>query len=100
MTPVEHLIQSKNDEIVSKWNRARFRRLAMVLNLTETELHRMAYGLPIHLRDHLKKNRFPAPIAGHLENIEQWALHSKLGERFKPTAQDIILQQSLNPIPV
>jgi hypothetical protein len=65
----------------------------MILEMTEGELYRMAYGAPLNLRRHLKENRFPAAIAGHLENIEQWVLNSRLGERFKPTAQDIMLNR-------
>jgi hypothetical protein len=99
VTPAEHLIQSRNDEIVSKWNRARFRRLAMILNMTEGELNRMAYGSPFYLRRWLKDNKFPAAVAGHLENIERWVLQSRLKARFDfPTAQDEILQQKVKEL--
>lgn len=99
MTPAQVVIRSRNDEIVRSWNRARFRRLAQILNLTEGELADMAYIVPIQFRRHMKENKFPAAVAGHLENIERWVKASKLGVRFKKgTAQDIILKQKVSEL--
>lgn len=68
----------------------------MVLNMTEGELWRMAYGNPLLLRKSLRENKIPSPVAGHLENIERWVKASRLGVRFeKGTAQDIILQEKV-----
>lgn len=68
----------------------------MALELTEPELGEMAYVQSTALRGYLKKNMFPPPVAGHLENIERWMLMSKLGIKFKKgTAQDIVLKKKM-----
>ena len=93
-TPAQHIIRSKNDEITRGWNRARFRRLAQALKLTDQELGELAYAQSVNLSRYLKENRFPPPIAGHLHNIEAWAKNHLFGVPFQGdrTAQDIILQ--------
>jgi len=99
VTPAQHLIRSRNKEIVGNWNRPRFRRLAMILEMTEGELSEMVFMAPVILRKALKENKFPPPIAGHLENIERWVRASRLGVRFKkPTAQDEVLMGKLKEL--
>lgn len=96
MTPAQRVIKSRNDEIVRGWNRARFRRLASILEVTEAELGEMAYLPTFQLRQHLRANKFSAPVAGHLENIERYAKASRLKVRFeKGTAQDMVLQEKI-----
>ena len=71
----------------------------MILEITEGELGDMAYAPPISLRANLKKNVFPAAVAGHLENIERWVKQSRLGVRFAtPTAQDQILREKVKEL--
>lgn len=93
-TPAQLVIRSRNKEIVRFWNRARFRRLAAMLELTEGELGEMAYCTPAYLRKYIKENKFHAAVAGHLENIERYTLESRLGCKFeKGTGQDIMFRK-------
>lgn len=94
MTPSQQVIRSRNAEIARKWTRARFRRLAFALELTDGELGDMAYINPSQLRKYLKDNKFPAPIAGHLENIERYFEERVMRTRTDgPTGQEMILFQ-------
>lgn len=99
MTPAQRIIRSRNKEIADAWNRARFRRLAQILELTEGELADMAYIPSLSFKSYMRANRFPEAVAGHLENIERYVKASRLGVRFKHgTAQDIILKRKIEEL--
>lgn len=96
MTPAQHVIRSKNKEIWRSWNRARFRRLAKLLQVTEGELADMAYINGNAFSSYIRDNQFPMPVAGHLENIERYFLAKRVGETFEDTGQDYVLKDRVS----